>query len=373
VTRELRLRQLVNEHYENCGRSWAKLEEEIARAHCEAIGMAVEKGKKPPKSIDRRKLKALGDGKDVPLRISELEALDDFLTTFNQGLAYLPLFVRPNLLSALTVHERVHFLIGAREVSDTTTVSQFDTQAYGTLERQLNGQGQKRVTPVLDTILTRATREEARQVQQEACSRILEEEKVVVAIASPVANHGTDLMLAKMFSREPFEAPSSGRRHTPVALVLPEPALSQAYSSFVEGTDELRRIDPEKADEIHDRRWGLRLEKHVFVVDPEEPKEWSKTYGMIIAQRRASGQIWVVVAGLHGVGTHAAALALPTAEMGLFDGDPGQDGFIHVRVVEAQVSHIMSPRGNRIRKVESQEILTEFNRSFDPNDRWSPF
>ncbi|NOT32231.1 MAG: hypothetical protein HOP15_17435 [Planctomycetes bacterium] len=362
MTRELRLGQLLDEHFKRL-KGWVALEREVAQAHAEALeARGVALGEIPKRPIDRRKLQNIAEGKDVSIYISELEALDDFLSLFHQGLAYVPIFVRPTLLSALVAREKVHCLVGSREVDNTVCNSNFDTEAYSAVERHLNSQG-PRVTSEFASLLLRATRDDARRFQDEIWERV-RDEKAVVAIASPIANHGTDLILAQMFGCLPCQPPGTTRPDPEIAFILPDPFLSDAFSSFVEGPDQLRRLDPSKAAEIRERRWALRVGTDVFVADPED-QPLSKTYGVIVAQRRANGHIWVVAAGLHGAGTYAAALALPDARISLSSGRQDQDGPVHVCVVEARVTYTISPTGNKIRKVVEQRILTQFNRSFD--------
>ncbi len=358
MDRELRLKQLLQEHLDRLG-SLSALARAIAEAHRKPPGSKGRRG------LDRRKLQDILAGKDVPLHIHELEALDDFLNNYHQGLAFVPIFYRPTLLPTLAAQKQVHFLVGAREINGNIGVSHFDTNAYADLVRFLNSPSPG-VTCELEVVLMRATLEEARNIQNEAWQRILQTERAVVAIASPLSNHGTDSMLAQMFECPAYKSPFEARRRPPIAFVLPEPYLAQAFSSFVEGPDQLPKPSARKAREIRDRCWALRVGDDVFVVDPEqEDVRRSKTYGVIVAQRRANGHVWVVAAGLHGAGTHAAALALPGAEISLASGRLGEDGPVHVRVVEAHVTFTTSSTGTKIRKVDDQRILTKFNRTFD--------
>jgi hypothetical protein len=364
MTREFRLKQLIEEHHKRL-KSWVALEEAIAQAHAKAPKSAWKREYR----VDRRKLQRIVEGEDVCFHISELEALDDYFNNHHEGLAYVPIFVRPTLLPTLVAQKHVHLLVGARDVHNSLSVSHFDTNAHADIVRQLNSQSPG-VAAELELVLLRATREEARAIQNETWQRTLSSEKAVIAVASPVANHGTDLMLSQMFRCTPYEEPAPARWRPEIAFVLHDAVLARTFSSFVEGPEQLRLLDPAKALEIGERRWALRLGDEVFLSDSEDQQN-SKTYGVIVAQRRASGQIWVVAAGLHGAGTHAAALALPRAEINLWTGRPGEDGQVHVRVVEARVTFTTSSTGTKIRKVQEQRILTKFNRAFYP--RPGPF
>jgi len=358
MKRQLRLEHLLRKHFHRLGDSFLALEKAITEAHMRAEG--IDPRTKITAPVGRRKLRRIlerGTSTDVSFRISELEAIDDFLNEHHEGLAFVPLFERPTLLPALVAQKHVNFLVGAREIHGNLSVSHFDMKAYADAGRDLNRAGLG-VTWELDVVLQRSTREDAISLRDEHWQSIVANARAVVAIASPLSNHATDLLLARMFGCQAFQAPSSQRPRPELAMVLTEPTLSETFSSFVE--------PPAKnVSQIRDRRWALRVGNDLFVAEDEE-KVRSKTYGVIVAQRRANGSVWIVAAGLHGAGTHAAALALPDAEISLVSGRPGENGPVHVSVVEALVSCTKSARGALIRKVDDHRILTEYDRAFAP-------
>ena len=51
--------------------------------------------------------------------------------------------------------------------------------------------------------------------------------------------------------------------------------------------------------------WGMKIGDEIIVVDRTKAK-WT-AHGIVAAQRRSTGQIWVVVAGMSGPGTYAGA------------------------------------------------------------------
>jgi len=356
--RTFRIAKLLSEHQRRHN-SWLALEGEIAAAHVRATGK-----KSARKPIDRRKLQKIAEGKPAPLYLREFEALDDYLREFHQSLTHLSLFEHSTLTSTLGAHAKVHCLIGARQFFQTISVSHHDTLAYATLERILNKQG-PRVASDLHTVLVRKTREDAQAIE-EAYRPLLDEEAAVVSIASPIANHGTELMLARMFRCRSFQEASTSRRKE-IAFVVPADQSQGMFSSFVEGPEELRELDAELACRVTQRRWALRVGDEVFLASPEEERERAKTYGLILAQRRANGHLWVALAGLHGAGTYAAALALDGAEMSPEAGARGADGLIHLRVVEAILGpSSVADEGTPLGEVQEARILTQFNRSYDP-------
>ena len=62
-----------------------------------------------------------------------------------------------------------------------------------------------------------------------------------------------------------------------------------------------------------------------------------RSYGVIAAQRRPEGQIWVVIAGLTGPGTYAAATCLNAVEAPLPNAEDPHRGQVLWAVVEATV------------------------------------
>ena len=350
MTRELRLKRILQEQVDRLG-SLSALARAINEAHAKSPGPKRKRG------IGRRKLADLLNGDDVPLYISELGAIDDYLNGIHQGLAFVPIFERTTLLATLAAQEEVHFLVGARELHNNISLSHFDTSAYADLGRQLS-RPSPAATCVLEVVLLRPNRKGARNLQEEPYHRTLQHESAVVAIASPLSNPATEWMLWEMFGRPADASPFELGQRPGVAFVLPDSYEHKVSSPFIESPSQLPATCALKAREIRDRCWALRVGDEVFVAEPEhEDLRRSKTYGVIVAQRRASGAFWVVAAGLHGAGTHAAALALPGAEISLASGRVGQDGPVHVRVVEAHVTFTRTSNGTKLGAVESHRIL----------------
>jgi len=357
--RYLRLRHLLLKHLERRHGNMLALERDIN----EAAGRE--------HAIDRRKLKdLLRSTKDVALRLSELEAFDDFLNLHGEGLAFLTLYERPALLEMLAMMKQVHFLVGARSLKKIVSVSHFDTEAYGDIGRFLNNP-RPGVATELDVVLMGAPRRGARDLQVWPWERILLEAQAVVTIASPLANPATERMLELITGHRGQSSQFGGLPRPPIAFVLPEPYAKKVRSSFVERPADLPAELALEGRKICNLCWGIRVGKKLVVSEEggtatAKDQRLSKTYGVIVAQRRANGHVWVIVAGLHGAGTHAAARAIEGAEISLASGPLGEDGPMHVRVVEALVSTTRF-HGAIIGKVESQRILPEYNQSFPPS------
>lgn len=347
--RILRLKKLLLAHLERLQNNMIALERDINKAA----------GRH---AIHRRKLKDfLRTSKDVSLRLSELEAFDDYLSEHGEGLAFVPIFERPALLPTLAAQKVVHFLVGARSIKKILNVSHLDTDAFGAIGQALNNP--RPVASVLEVVLLDAPQRE----RDLLIERTLQTAEGVVVIGSPVSNPAAERMLQLMTGYRASKF--GGATRPPLALVLPDQKASKDRSSFVETPGQQTAENASYARTIRNFSWGLRVGRRLLVSEEEEMKTakgLSRTYGVIVAQRRANGHIWVVVAGLHGAGTLAAARALDSAEISLGSGPAGVDGPVHVRVVEALVSSTRL-RGTVIAKVESQRLLPEFSdTSFPP-------
>jgi hypothetical protein len=113
-------------------------------------------------------------------------------------------------------------------------------------------------------------------------------------------------MLASMFDEEPFRT-----RDSPSPFCFIWDQVSPSYkSAFALEWRDIEERDAGLARSI-DRRKDLALlvGKKKYLVRRKDEGDWN-VYGVIAAQRRASGQVWVVVSGLSGPATLGSAMAL---------------------------------------------------------------
>src|SRR5262245_11635485 len=178
--RILRLKKLLLAHLERLQNNMIALERDINKAA----------GRH---AIHRRKLKDfLRTSKDVSLRLSELEAFDDYLSEHGEGLAFVPIFERPALLPTLAAQKVVHFLVGARSIKKILNVSHLDTDAFGAIGQALNNP--RPVASVLEVVLLDAPQRE----RDLLIERTLQAAEGVVVIGSPVSNPAAERMLQLM-------------------------------------------------------------------------------------------------------------------------------------------------------------------------------
>lgn len=141
----------------------------------------------------------------------------------------------------------------------------------------------------------------------------------LVAIGSAKACHASEVMLARMLGVEPFASAlgkNGSRLCVPFAFVWHRMPPGRFRSSFCLTHRELKRMG--SGIEAVDLGGRKRLAEKkssalIFNIDrcraelvPVGKTEWD-AYGTIVAQRRAGGNVWVVLAGITGPATYAAA------------------------------------------------------------------
>jgi hypothetical protein len=112
-----------------------------------------------------------------------------------------------------------------------------------------------------------------------------------------------------MLGRTPFSDALADKRGLPFHFVWDE-SLPYVYESALHfGEDDIRRVDAQAAEPIEARRYAALIVGETVYVDglSQRGRERGETFGICAAQRRKSGQVWVVVSGLTGVSTYVAA------------------------------------------------------------------
>jgi hypothetical protein len=146
-------------------------------------------------------------------------------------------------------------------------------------------------------------------VRTESWHRVLEEDQAsVISIGSPLAALSSEVMLARMFGVQPFETPHfKTGRPVPFFFVWRPKLAASFHSAFGLAPAALQADHPELAAHVE------RNQSTAFILDgtphesPVEGPSWTM-HGIIAAQRRAAGNVWVVVSGLAGPATYGAAV-----------------------------------------------------------------
>jgi hypothetical protein len=153
-------------------------------------------------------------------------------------------------------------------------------------------------------------------------------ETALISIGSPRANLASEYLLAQMFGREPFRAPrfENGRpAGLPFAFAWPPAASEHIESCCAISERELRLLKEPWARAVASERASALLinapasRTISWIPVPRVPPKsltWDM-YATIVAQRRDKGQIWLVLCGISGPATHAAAIQLKNIEAAL--------------------------------------------------------
>jgi hypothetical protein len=300
--------------------NYAELERLIAKAN----------HNDPERKMDRRKLKALVEGQDVTLSLRELAALDKYLSLFGESLADKPLFDRPSHLGSLAAKGDVLFLLGGypRIDEERNDVSCWDLRSMALMLR-----GLEKANPGLhmdiQEVLFPPPESEIPQLHDKKSS--------LCCIGSPRACPAADVMLDAMFSQSSLAL--RGGRTPPVRFVWGAAAESASRSRFQAKPETIRTVAPDLARELAvGEAWGaLQIQDKFYALRSKNQQSWSD-YGVVLLQRRAHGQVWVIVAGLSGPATYACAEAVATELKGSVAEEHSGPSPIRWDVVKATVT-----------------------------------
>lgn len=311
-----------------------------------------------PLRVDRRKLSSIVEKKDVSLNVSELQALDTYLAqTGKQGLKIV--FEKPTLIRALTDTKLVHFLIGAKPQTDkTVSLSRWDVRSMISVIHGIHSISTAVVIDIHDVLLKPSVSRPSTQVKNKEVQALLEDRRgpSILCIGSPRACHASELMLAKMFGIAPFKRVSaSSARDLPFYFVWSDDQYESLPSSFALRTSDVLPGGPSN------KGWKSVALKttdpdKVYSVD-RSTKLW-RNYGVVVAQRRQSGRLWIVAAGLSGPSTLAVARSLLSISDQLLLENRGQRSPVVWAVVEATVKREPSARhAGENRKLTGEKIV----------------
>lgn len=344
-----------------------------AEGNYHKLEIAIEKenlrvrGKLDPKiktSVDRRKLSEIVEGKNVVLSLEELIALNCYLERYNLGLSSEPIFDKPDLIDILIERGDLIFFVGSRHTHKGAHIelSHFDVNSFAAILRRIN-QVSSNVNVELMPVLRQEERSSSeRALADEKWVELLDDDGLsVVSIASPRANLATEAMLAKMFQTDPFDRGELSDPRLPCYFVWPE----ETHSCIALDPKDLAQVDADVARAVTEE--GQRAFYYDGKLLAAEPPRLfpHKTYGVVFAQRRRKGQVWIVIAGLSGPATYATALALRTIPMSLPPADPQRHSAVIWAPIESQIELDHGYPGMEIPKVVSQQLLQS-------SEFWSP-
>lgn len=307
--------------------------------------------------VDRRKLARIVAGENVTFRVSELAALDAYLALYGEGLAEKPLFEPSGILAAIASGGAIKFLLASDPIQNLRNIdiSHWDVRSMIEVMREVQRNGQLQVD--VEEVVFRSGDEPAViDYRRENWYRNLTGQPgAQVCIGSPRVARASEIMLSEMFGVDPFAPQETGEAALPFYFFWPK---KQRYfrSSFVDDKPSavVRLPGGDKAySRIKAGAMGLRLGEKLLTASSQ--LEATTSYGIIAAQRRHNGQIRLVLAGLSGPSTLAAARAVGGIAETIPRGEPNQDSPVLWAVVEASIAVDKGLSGER-RLVRGQRI-----------------
>jgi hypothetical protein len=298
----LRISQVLSELAERTSR--AKLLKEIENANG------------GQKSITARKLGAIIRGNVQTVSMSDLEAIDRFLRPLGQGLADRPLFDEDCLMRDLARTGEVTFFVPTRVVDHRDYTSVWDVRAFGAIAENMK----LRWPTTQIKLREEVNRDFSRSPEGRDWSQLLHGAGTsYCCLGSPLATLLAEYMLSCMFGVTPFKTASAPDQPLPFYFVWYPPPADEANDRripirFAVTADDLDATDgysvkkdlPQAIRARHAQAFIVGEKVYEVRLDQHEHKD----YAVVVAQRREKGEIWVVIAGLSGPGTFAAASEL---------------------------------------------------------------
>jgi hypothetical protein len=323
------------------------------------------KGKKRRKKgkwvVDRRKLKSLVEGRgDVVLSLDQLRALDRYLERYGAGLAYLPLFEKPDLMQTLADSGRVTFLLGSKPERESRSFSHWDVLAMAEIQRAINPSEISVRFDIQDVLLDEDLDKTVTSAANGVWEDLLHDQgPSLVCLGSSRTGPAAEVMLCQMFDCPRFtDPPLAQKQRLPFHFVW-DPKLDYIFPShFHLGSDDISLRDPEAANAIKQRKASAVVTAEEVFVDRVFHDHEGDTYGVCVAQRRKRGQVWLVMAGVTGVATFVAAKLAKSLATSLQEQKSGQDSDVYWAVIRARVVKDPDRPLNSRRAFEEEAIVS---------------
>lgn len=289
-------------------------------------------------TIDPRKLKRILIGDPtVGITLKDFVALDAYLSPFGEGLADNPLFDSQSLLSALVDRSSVLMLLGSHPqgADRRANLSRWDLRAANKVTRHIHSAAPATGVIIDDVVFARSR---PRDPDGQPLPMLDDTATSLCIIGSPRACWAAERALAEMFDVDAFSKPDA---ELPFHFVWSRD-LRNLYrdSTFAFKPNALRRPHPAAfAQFAKGEARALVVGDKLFMRAPtSKGKPW-KDYGVVAAQRREDGRVFVVVAGLSGPATFAVAQALASHRIGTLPHAPegGGHGLVRWALIEATV------------------------------------
>jgi len=265
------------------------------------------------------KLASADESEEVALNGAELRAIDKLLceakaenpsdkTWFD--LSERAIFSRIGVMESLEATRKpVVFVLGSRSGKSfgerVSEIRSWDCRAMGILLGEF-GRLQNVQVDFADCFPAKSMREAE---AQDWHKHLAAEGASIVCIGSPRASSASEVILSQMFGVKPFEMPTRLPPHLPFYFVWsPEVRHNLISSSSLDG-EELRKLGPDAkivANQVKaNRAWAMVFGKQIRPLLRGGANQHA--CGVIAAQRQKDGRLFVVLSGITGPATFAAA------------------------------------------------------------------
>ncbi|MSU57214.1 MAG: hypothetical protein EXS35_03365 [Pedosphaera sp.] len=252
--------------------------------------------------------KILDHNESVGFTWDNLTALNNYFRKQGDSLQRLPILETAGVLEVLVEAEKLVFMYGAkgRRREQRTDLSWWDHESFSQIQVGAARLGRNQMSSNAPVLWHNPATLKA--IQGENWFQVIAEDQAsVVSIGSPLAALSSEIMLARMFGVEPFVPPHvTSVRPLPFFFVWRPDLAGNFRSAFGLTWRDLEADYPELA------KRNKFNKSSAFVLDgkahesPTRATEWTM-HGIIAAQRRAAGNVWLVVSGLAGPATFGTA------------------------------------------------------------------
>ena len=326
---------------------------------------AFPEGEGVPRAVDRRKLKQIIENDpSLVLSLRELRAIDKYLEPMGEGLAYNPLFEKSEVLRCIAESGRVEFMLGSKpdDVERLRiNISHWDFLGMNQIEsavRDISRDAHVRVREVRMP----ETVDEGREALTEPGLRELfgGHGPSIVSLGSARSCLASELMLSRMASLEPGQHHQSGAAdELPFRFVWPRDRGFVLPSAFNLYGEDANRDDPAVGEAVLQREAACFRHQGQYLVDELSCKGRSEgnTYALCAVQKREGGQIWLLVAGLTGPATSAAAQWVHKMPSALDDYAQGELSPVFWYLLRAEATRVQEHQRETIRVGEAQVVV----------------
>jgi hypothetical protein len=259
--------------------------------------------------VNRKMLARIRDNPEkVGLTMNVLVALNTYYRKRGLGLQQLPILETRGVLEPLMDCPRVVFMLGAkpRPEERRNDISLWDTKSQAKLLTHVSKLDVQREFDI-EPALWRMPVDPA-AMATERWHRILEEDQAsVISIGSPLASLSSEVMLARMFGVDQFAPPRfRPGKQVPFFFVWLPKSIRHFRSAFALTWRDLHSEHAALAARVRRNQAAAFLLEGTPHGVPAEGKTWTM-HGIIAAQRRAAGNVWLVISGLTGPATYGVA------------------------------------------------------------------